>query len=281
MSRLDEILILIKGVQPFPKVAQRVLGMLEDPSVKAAQLAAVIRYDAAITANILKICNAAIFGLSRKVSSLEEALVVVGQKELKDIIITSSTAKYYRGRAGAGYELEQGDLWHHSVACAIVAKRLSRHVAGTKPEMAYTSALLHDIGKRFLSGFVASDIEQIVKKVDEEHCTFVEAEKEILGANHAELGGMILQNWKFDPEMVAAVQEHHDIDALQKGPLTALIALSNAIVVSLGIGGGADGLATKVQGEGLRKFGITSEALDSTMAELLFEMEKAQEVLSM
>ena len=281
MSRLDEILILIKAVPPFPKVAQRVLGMLDDPSVKAAQLAEVIQYDAAITANILKICNAAIFGLVRKVSSLEEALVVLGHKELKDIIITSSSAKFYKGKVGAGYELEQGDLWRHSVACAIVAKQLSPHVKGTNANTAFTTALLHDIGKRFLSGFVAGEFQNIINKVDQEQCSFVEAEKELLGASHAELGGMILQNWEFDPEMVAAVREHHDADALQKGPLSALIALSNAIVVSLGIGGGADGLATRMQGEGLKKYDITSETIENCMTQLLFEMEKAEEVLNL
>ena len=281
MSRMDEILILIKAVPPFPKVAQRVLGMLEDPGVKAVQLAEVIQYDAAITANILKICNAAIFGLPRKVSSLEEALVVLGHKELKDILITSSTAKFYKGKVGAGYELEQGDLWRHSVACAIVAKQLSPHVKGTNPSAAFTGALLHDIGKRFLSGFVAGEFKNIINKVDEEQCSFVEAEKEVLGASHAELGGMILQNWDFDSEMVAAVREHHDADALQKGPLSALIALSNAIVVSLGIGGGADGLATKLQGEGLKKYNITSQTIENCMTHLLFEMEKAEEVLNL
>jgi putative nucleotidyltransferase with HDIG domain len=281
MSRMDEILLLVKAVPPFPKVAQRVLAMLDDPSVKAVHLAEVIQYDAAITANILKICNAAIFGLPRKVSSLEEALVIIGTKELKDIVITSSSAKFYKGRVGVGYELEQGDLWRHSVAAAIVAKHLSPFVKGTNANAAFTTALLHDIGKRFLSSFVADDFARIIQKVDTQQCPFVEAEKELLGANHAELGGIVLEKWEFDKEMVAAVREHHDPDALEKGPLSALIALSNAIVVSLGIGGGADGLAIKIQGDGLKKFGITTQVIESCMTHLLFEMEKAEEVLSL
>lgn len=281
MSRMEEILLLVKAVPPFPKVAQRVLAMLEEPGTQAAQLAEVIQYDAAITANILKICNAAIFGLSRKVSSLEEALVVIGTEELKDIVITSSSSKFYKGKVGAGYELEQGDLWRHSVATAIVAKHLAPFVKGTNASAAFTTALLHDIGKRFLSSFVADDFARIVQKVDAEQCSFVEAEKELLGATHAELGGMILENWKFDTEMVAAVREHHDPDALKKGPLSALVALSNAIVVSLGIGGGADGLAIKIQGEGLKKFGVSTQVIESCMTHLLIEMEKAEEVLNL
>ncbi len=281
MSRVDEILMMAKAVPPFPKVAHRVLAMLDDPSVKAADLAEIIQYDAAITANILKICNSALFGLHRKITSLDEALVVLGQDELKDVIITSSSAKFYKGTVGAGYDLGQGDLWKHSVACAVVARQLAPKIAGANPSAAFTSALLHDIGKRFMSSFVADELKRILVMVDVKKMSFVEAEQKVLGMTHAELGGMILEKWEFDPEMATAVRCHHDPDALEKGPLAATIALANAVVVSLGIGGGADGLATRLQGEGMKKFGIDAATIESCMADLLFELEKAQEVLNL
>ncbi|MDH3393821.1 MAG: HDOD domain-containing protein, partial [Desulfobulbaceae bacterium] len=86
MNRLEEILALVRDVPPFPKVAQRVMELVENPSVTARKLAEVIQFDQAITANVLKICNASYFGLPRKVSSLDEALVLIGHDVLKDII---------------------------------------------------------------------------------------------------------------------------------------------------------------------------------------------------
>lgn len=279
MSRLEEILNLAKHVPVFPKVAQRVMHMIEDPAVKAQDLAEVIQFDEAITANVLKICNAAYFGLPRKVSSLDEALVVIGHDILKDIIVTSSSARFYKGKVGEGYKLEEGELWKHSVATSIMAKQLVKHVKEVDPGTAFTCGLLHDIGKRFLSTFVSDDFQKIMEKVSKEKMSFVEAENEYLGTNHAELGGMILEQWGFSPEMQEAVKLHHDPDALQKDPLTALTALSNALVISMGIGIGASGLATKMRGEGLKRFGINTLALDLCMANLLGEMEKAQELL--
>lgn len=281
MSRLDEILSLVKHVPPFPKVARRVAEMLSDPDVSVPDLAEIIQYDEVITANVLKICNAAYFGLSRKVSSLDEALVVVGNDVLKDIIVTSSSAKFYKGAVGEGYKLEEGELWKHSVAVAIMARHLAKRVKGLDPGNAYTAGLLHDIGKRFLSSFVADDFKQIMMKVVQEHCSFVEAEKEIIGASHAELGGMILSQWEFPGEMEAAVKEHHDPDVLEKNPLSAITALSNALVLTMGIGVGADGLSTKMQGAGLKRFGITNMDLELCMAELLTEMDKAQELFAL
>ncbi|HIJ90264.1 MAG: HDOD domain-containing protein [Desulfobulbaceae bacterium] len=280
MSRLDEILSLVKHVPPFPKVAQRVSEMLNDPEVSAAALAEVIQYDQVITANVLKICNAAYFGLPRKVASLDEALVIVGNDILKDIIVTSSSARFYKGAAGEGYKLDQGELWKHSIAVGIMAKELVKYVKDVDPGSAYTAGLLHDIGKRFLSSFVADDFKNIMMKVVQDSCSFVEAEKELLGATHAELGGMIMSQWDFPKEIELAVLQHHDPDALEKDSLTAIVALANALVISMGIGVGADGLSVKMQGGGLKRFGITSMHLELCMANLLTEIDRAQELFN-
>jgi putative nucleotidyltransferase with HDIG domain len=254
------------------------MEMLKNPNVTAHALAEVIQYDQAITANVLKICNAAYFGLPRKVSSLDEALVVIGHEMLKEVIITSSSARFYKGPAGEGYLLEQGELWRHSVATAIMAKRLVRHIPGVDSGIAFTTGLLHDIGKRFLSSFVAGDFKKIMLMVTKENCAFVEAEKKLLGADHAHLGGLILEKWEFSPAMIKSVRLHHDADALRQDPLTALIALSNTLVISAGIGVGADGLATRLRGETLKRFAISQPVLDLCMADLLLEMDKAEEL---
>jgi len=278
MSRIEEILSLVKHVPPFPKVAQRVSEMLDDPEVSAAALSEVIQYDEVITANVLRLCNAAYFGLSRKVSSLDEALVIVGNNNLKEIMVTSSSASFYKGAAGEGYMLEQGELWKHSIAVGIMAKELVKYVKEVNQGSAYTAGLLHDIGKRFLSSFVAEDFKEIMAKVVHDNSSFVEAEKEMLGANHAELGGMIMSRWDFPKEIELAVLQHHDQDALEKDPLTAIVALANALVVSMGIGVGADGLSLKIQGGGLKRFGITSMHLELCMANLFVELDRAQEL---
>lgn len=279
MSRLEEILTLVRDVPPFPKVAQRVLELVENPVVTARQLAEVIQYDQAITANVLKICNASYFGLPRKVASLDEALVLIGHDALKDLMIASSSAQFYQGDVGVGYMLEQGDLWRHSVATAIMAKLLVAHIKDVDGATAFTAGLLHDIGKRFLSTFVAEEFKNIMGRVVRENIPFEQAEKDSLGATHAEIGALILKRWDFPLEMIMAVKQHHNADALQQDSLTALVALSNALVVSVGIGAGADGLATRLQGEGVKRFGISQSDLDLHMADLISEMDRAQELL--
>lgn len=281
MSRVDEIVNMIQFVQPFPKVAQRVMAMIEDPQVTARALAEVILYDQVITANILKISNASYFGLPRKVTSLEEALVLVGQDILMDMIIASCSAKFFRGKIGAGYDLEQGDLWKHSVAVAILAKLLAQRMNGVDTGTAFTIGLLHDIGKRFLSNFVANEFQEIMATVESEQCSFAAAEKQILGITHAELGGMILKKWEFPADMIEAVEEHHNPKALSGSVYAGLTAVSNTIVISMGIGVGADGLATELQAEGMQKFALSPADVQLLMIDLMMELDKAEELLNL
>lgn len=280
MSRIDEILSLTRHVPPFPKVAASVMQLLKDPNVTAARLAEVIQYDQVITGNVLKICNAAYFGLSHKINSLDEGLVFIGHDILKDIIIASSSARFYQGNVGSGYGLGQGDMWKHSVACAIMSKRLVQHIDGVEAGSAFTAGLLHDIGKRFLSSFVEDDLEKIITRVDQQGGSFVDAEREFLGMDHAAVGGLVLKNWQFDQELIDAVSGHHDVHALEKAPLTALVALSNSLVISMGIGVGVDGMAAELHGKGLERFSITEKMLDACMVDLFAELGRAQELLN-
>ena len=90
-----------------------------------------------------------------------------------------------------------------------------------------------------------------------------------------------MEKWEFSDDLIAAVNEHHDPDALEKSQLTALVALSNTLVISLGIGVGADGLSGTLQGEGLKRYGISSIDLDRYLLDLVMEMEKAEEMMSL
>ncbi len=281
MSRLAEILALVEHMPPFPKVALRVMELLADPNSTAGQLAEVIQYDQAITANVLKICNAAYFSLPRKVSSLDEGLVVIGHDILKDIIITSSSARFFKGNVGKGYELESGELWRHSVASGIMAKLLVKGVADVDSGQVFTTALLHDIGKRLLGSFVADEFVEIVKMVEQGQSTFCEAEHQVIGIDHAELGGMVFEKWDFPPEMAAAVRHHHDDDALLQDDLIALVSLANGLIISMGIGVGVGGLATTLAEDGLERFGLGEKEIQACMADLLTELAKAEELLNL
>jgi len=280
MTRLSEILEMVDNMPPFPKVAQRVIELLRSPDVSLRDLAQVIQLDQAITANVLRLCNSAFFGRPREISSLSEALVVLGHDTLREIIVTSSSARFLKPKA-AGYDLDEGELWLHAVSTALMAKQLVCYIPGVDAGMAYTTGLLHDIGKVLLSRFVADDLRQIILLVTNEKIPFATAEARVLGANHADLGAMILEKWQFAPEMVAAVRAHHDQEAFNLAPLTALVALSNTLTAFTGIGGGVDTMASQINGSAIQRFGLTQEKLDLCLANLVGQMDEIRKMLAL
>jgi len=125
--------------------------------------------------------------------------MVMGHGTLRDIVMASSSARFFKTDI-KGYDLGQGELWLHAVATAIMAKQLVDYIPSVDAGLAFTTALLHDIGKICLHTFVKDDFRAIMLKVIKEQSSFVAAEMEILGTNHAELGAKILENGNLIPK---------------------------------------------------------------------------------
>ncbi|MCK4488224.1 MAG: HDOD domain-containing protein, partial [Desulfobacterales bacterium] len=205
MMDIEAIIKSIKKLPPFPDVATKALKILDDPDASADQLISIIQYDQAITANVLKLCNSAYYGLRRKVRSLREGLVLLGNAELKNIILASTVVKFFH-KENKGYDLARGELWRHAVATGIISKIISDRVTESEPPSLFTAALLHDIGKVVLGSFVDRYFEQIIALVKEGEHSFLEAERKMLGIDHAEVGAKVAESWNFPEDIVQAIR---------------------------------------------------------------------------
>ncbi len=279
MIAVEEIIGTIKELPPFPSVAAQALKILEDPGAGVDDVIAIVEYDQSITANVLKICNSAYYGLTREVHSLREGLVLLGNAQLKNILLTGAAVKFL-GQDNQGYDLARGDLWKHAVAAGILARIISRRVCGGEPASLFTAALLHDIGKVALNAFVHEYFEQIMALVDAGSHSFLEAETEIFGTNHAEIGSKIAESWDFPADIVAAIALHHKPeDAADDDPITRIIHLANVITLSVGIGVGADGLSCRGKEAVMKRFGLGPKDLQAIIVEFYDEFNKVRDIL--
>jgi putative nucleotidyltransferase with HDIG domain len=195
MSLIPQILRSLKNLPPFPMVAQRALLLVNKTEVSIQELVDVVKFDPAITANILRIANSAYFGLRREIHSLNQALLLLGTQELLKIIIASGATRLF-GNAAPGYFSERQGLWRHSVSCALMADLLARELTLAERNMSFTAGILHDIGKIVLSLFVDQKFAQIMEVVEVQGEPFHRAEKIVLGVDHAEIGGeMARMRW--------------------------------------------------------------------------------------
>ena len=268
----------ITELPSFPKVVQKALGMLDDPAVPIAELAETLKYDPGITANILKFANSAYFGLSQQVTSLETALALLGQRQIREILLASASLPYL-ARPLAGYMMEPVDLWAHSICCALTVDVLSRHVGFKAADSLFIAALLHDIGKIAMHIHVGARLDEIRAIALQEEITFTEAEWRVVGGDHAVIGSQLLRYWEFPHEIVRAVRNHHDPNLYVQDDLSALLALGNVITVKLGVGLGVDAFRHVIHPELLKRCGLRRKDLVLCMGRSLAAMDKAEDIL--
>ena len=281
MNLVEAILQTITQLPPFPAVIQRVLQLVEDPKTSARDVVEVIQYDQSVTANVLMVCNSAYFSLRRPVHSLEEALVRIGFNNLVEIILTRGTSFLFF-RACQGYQLQNGELWRHSVACALLSQILADRLNQRKSPIQFTVNLLHDVGKVVLTGFVKDHFEEIRRRVEEENLSFLEADKATLGIDHAELGGRIAESWKFPPDIITGIRYHHTpFLAPEFHELVSLAYLSDVVALMTGIGGGADGLSYHGYQEVMEQYALKEQDLEAVVVDLETRMKKVEGYLKL
>lgn len=276
MTKVEAILSKVNELPPFPQVALRVLQMVGQEA-PMREIAKVVELDEALTAEVLRICNSPFFGLRRKVSSVQEALVYLGEKYLLEIVTRAASKRYFDSHH-PGYDLQRGELWRHAVACAIASEVIQEKL-GERPDPAlFTAALLHDIGKVVLSSFVAEAVREILQRVGQGK-PFIEAEREVVGIDHAALGGAIARKWNFPEEIVDAIAHHHDPEGA-KGPYAAKVHVADVLCSTLGIGAGLDELSEKVDARVLRGLGLTTRDLMGMLSEVQARYERAQTLIA-
>jgi len=269
MSRIELIVQSIDQLPPFPAIILRALQSINDPRSSAQDVVEIIQYDQGVTSQVLKVCNSAYFNLRRQVHSLKEALVFLGFNTLMQIILNRSFKGVLAGPC-QGYDLDTGALWKHSVSCAILTEIVSQRIQREPSATQFTAALLHDMGKVVLSAFVRETFEEIKTLVREQGYSFIAAERDVLGVDHAELGGLIAEKWKFPGPIVEAVRFHHTpwLNRGEAPDMVALVHLANCMALITGIGGGSDGLFYEGDPEIMKQFHLREKDVEKCIVQL-------------
>lgn len=281
MSLVPQVLKSLKTLPPFPLVAKRALLLLGQSEVSIQELVEIIKYDPAITANILRISNSAFFGLRREIHSLHQALLLLGTQELLKIIIASGATRVFC-RSTPGYFTDNLGLWRHSVSTALMADLLARELTMAERSTTFTAGLLHDIGKLVLSLYVDQKFTEIMEVVETRHVSFQAAEKEVLGIDHAQLGGEMARLWDFPDRLRLVIYLHHlDKPEAYADDMVLLIYLADLLVLMFGQDLGADGLAYEGYPEVLRHFQLRERDLEKILLNFGSSWQEAQVIFGL
>ena len=275
MISMAEIVEKIEYLPMFDETAQKALIAIQKEDYSISELTEVIKYDPALTANILKVANSAYYAHSKKINNISTAINYLGKEQLFSIIAVSASKKYFLEMI-EGYEENNGELWEHNLAVAMISKELKTLEPIVDENDLFIAALLHDIGKVILGSYVKRK-RGIVINLIETGNDFISVEKKVFGFTHPKIGAAILKRWNFSKDVVHAVKYHHDQDHWNR-PITRVVALSDYFSQLIGKMSQKDALAYKGYDKLLLRYKINSQQLEKLLSDTLEKINFAMSV---
>ena len=280
MTVRNDILAKVRTVPSMPSVVVKLKQYLSDPDVSFDELAKVIEYDPGLTANLLQLANSAYFGWSGKIKTVKEAITRLGTNRIFQMVLCMSVVPLVR-KPVKGYDMESDGLWKHSIATAICAEQLAVSLDFSNSEEAFTAGLLHDMGKVLLGTFVEIDDEPIKKLVETASLSFNEAERKVLGIDHAEVAAELLQYWNLPENVVAAARWHHSPEEADEKhrDIVDLVHVADILCIRMGWGIGTDGPLYCLNSETEERLGVDPEVEDAVTDKVGSAIDDLQSIL--
>ena len=274
---LDAMMEFADKLPSLPAAVVKALQLLRDDNSPNDQVAAALSMDQALVAQVLKLANSPYYGVSRRVSTVQQAILVLGRKVVRSLVVAAAAGDFL-SKPQAGYMLRKGELWSHSIAAGCGASLLSQRVGYKPADEAFVAGLLHDIGKVVLSGFLAERAEEVdACLLTAGDTPFDDLERDLIGVDHAALGGMIAEHWQLPQNLAHGIAHAHcPSEAGDDWQLAALVHVADALALVIGVGIGLDGLQYELDEAAVQRLGLTTEMLDELLAELLEQVQEPE-----
>jgi HD-like signal output (HDOD) protein len=276
-SSLSEVLAAIKSLEPLPQVALRVLELAREEDVVPRELVDVIQTDGAITAKVLKLCNSAHFGFRREIASLHEAGNLLGASTLVNLVLTSCASRYFRNYGRSSSRLRQS-RWEESVANALASSLIAGQVGVDRPR-AYTAGLLMNIGNLVLDRFLPDRQIELLAAIGS-GASLLEAERGVLGLDHAQIGARLAQRWDLPELLVDTIAVHHQpSEAQQDARLASCAHLAEGLTRTLRNPPEVEGPSYAQDSGALALCGISPQRLEAIEGQLRVGLRQARELI--
>jgi HD-like signal output (HDOD) protein len=273
LSFKSKILRSLVELPPMPNIILKAREVMEDPDSSLKDLSAVIEHDQAIVARVLALANSAYYGLSGLVSSIQHASILLGQKTLGELITIAASSRLLSKKL-RGYQLDPGDLWKHSLAVALGSKIIAEKKNADLVEDAFIAGLLHDAGKIILDPYVQERENEFKKFKKARKQTFIEAEKEILGFDHAEVMSRAARFWRYPEVQTSAIRYHHQPLRSGNSQLAFIVHLANFAAKEAGFKSQVTYSSNEIDPHTLTILKLQKKDINTISAEIVESVEK-------
>jgi putative nucleotidyltransferase with HDIG domain len=278
MIERSEILASIRTLPTFSQTVVELAQLLRDEEAEPSQYEAVVQLDPALTANLLRMANSAYFGFSRKINSVREAITLVGRRRLFELAAMAAVEAVVPATL-PGYGIDSSTYWCHSVAVAVLAERFAKERGLAVPTLTFTAGLLHDIGKLVISSFLAVQVDDLRARLAQARRSLQECERELLGADHAQIGAELARAWSLPEEVARVIARHHEPEqGSTPDVLVDLVHCADCLSHSLGFGADVGELRRHASPATVSRLGLRLVDLEHVASRALPEIEGLAQV---
>ncbi len=233
MENNEEIVKLVQGVGglvTLPNVFLRINQLVEDPNSNTADIARAVSQDPSFTVRLLRVANSSFYGFSSTIDTAAKAVAVIGTSQIRNLALSMSVARTFAGLPNNLVSMD--NFWRHSLYCALTARILARQARKCDPEALFTAGLLHDIGELIIFNRLPDKAKEalllVLDQVDD--LPVYQAERQVIGFDHAQVGGELARQWNLPPLLEECIAYHHSVAEAKRHPReTALVHLANIL----------------------------------------------------
>jgi len=228
----EQIATRLQHLPSLPQAVSELLSSFADENVDIDRIARLISHDQALAARILRVANSSFYGLQHKVSTIQEAVVLLGFRAVRSMALAVGMHGTFNTESCRSFDSR---AYHrHCTAVGVTARNLAA-MAGINRDLAFTAGLLHDIGRLALAANFAVEYSEVLAYQRRHDCFLVVAERDVLGIDHAEIGGMLAKAWHFPEALHSAVVDHHAAAAAKADSLANLVHVADVTAHALGL----------------------------------------------
>jgi putative nucleotidyltransferase with HDIG domain len=240
----DTIIARMNSLPTLPDVVVQLNCLMKNSSSSLDDVVGLVEKDAALSTKVLRLANSSYYGLSSKVGSVSRAIIVLGFNTLCNAVAAVGISDMF---AGSKTEIDLAGMWIHTLGCAVASKVLIQKKNYMDADKAFICGILHDIGKVAIANAQPEEQEKILLLLNDPGKTLLDAEKEVLGTDHTEIGHALAQKWHFPNYIADAIRYHHCPASAKTAPdVAAAVHLGNAIAKALALGKSTEPRVTSI-----------------------------------
>lgn len=270
----------VSGLVTLPDVFVRINQLVESPDSTVNDIANAVNRDPAFTVRMLRVANSPFYGFSSSIDTVSKAVSIIGTSQIRNLALSTAIANSFAGLPNTLVSME--NFWRHSLYCALAARILARQAGKCDPEALFTAGLLHDIGELVIFNRVPELAKEVLLQVldNADSLSVHQVERQVLGYDHAQVGGELARQWKLPSLLEECIVCHHFPGEAKRHPReAAIVHIANVLAVMAELDTLATEDAAPIDPQAWEVTGLDpAEVIEATVGEVRAEIAEAEKL---